>query len=299
MQILITGATGLLGKSLCEFANTPYKIHTFGRNLINSSNLGDITQHLGSLLLREDVQRVLEIVRPDVVVHAAAEGRVDFVEEYPELARDINVESTRNIAEVCRDLGIRFIFISSNAVYGNQPTPFNEKQELFPLNIYGLLKKEAEEIVANLGGNYLIIRPILMYGWPYSNGRNNPVVQWIENLRQAKAIKVVDDVFTQPLSVYDCARFVLVAADSPHVGIVNIAGDDHMSLYNFALTVCDVFELDSNLVTAAKLDDFKTLAPRPRDTEYDLLQLHNIFGFQTKGAKGGLLEMHELEIRNN
>jgi len=292
--MLLTGASGLLGKAIIELSPAHVSIGAISRNEQNPAKenivnfQADITDELS-------VTNIFDSFSPDVVIHAAAEGNVDFVESNREVAKLINVDASRILAENAVKSGAKLIFISSNAVFGNQSTPYSESDLPEPINYYGQLKLEAEKFVLDIAERNLVVRPILMYGWSHPHSRSNPAQTWINSLRNKESISVVTDVSSQPLSVYDCARFLLQSALAEKQGLVHISGKEHVTLNEFAHEVAKIFSLDTSLIRESKLSDFKSLAPRPFDTKYSLDKLESEFNFTPQSLAAGLLEMKRIE----
>jgi len=94
--------------------------------------------------------------------------------------------------------------LGSNAVYGESDGPLTEDSPQLPVNDYGRLKVEAEKAVRKVNPQTLIVRPILMYGWPLPLQRVNPVVHWLNEPRAGPSVKVVVDVQTKPLAPIEC-----------------------------------------------------------------------------------------------
>jgi len=153
-------------------------------------------------------------------------------------------------------------------------TPFYTETDLVnPINYYGQLKVEAENIVKGSNIPWAIVRPILMYGWPYPGERDNPVVWWVRSLGNGKPIKVVDNVFSKPLPAWSCAEVIWAVLQQNRSGIYHAAGRAHVSLYEFALQTAEVFGLDGNLITPVPDSYFPEIAPRPRDTSFDTTKM--------------------------
>lgn len=240
---------------------------------------------------RMQMQSVFEWAKPDVVIHTAAIGSVDFAERNREQTRKVNVGGTEVVAALCQIFKSRLIYISSNAVFDGRTPFYSETASVNPINYYGQLKVEAENIVRDSSIPWAIVRPILMYGWPYQGERDNPVVWWVRSLEDGKPIKVVDNVFTKPLPAWSCAEVVWELICQHRPGIYHAAGRDHLSLYQFALQVAEVFELDARLITPVPDSYFPEIAPRPRDTSFDTSKMENELGVKTIGVKDGLVRM--------
>jgi len=134
-----------------------------------------------------------------------------------------------------------------------------------------------------------------MYGWPYPGGRSNPVVYWIEQIRAGISISVVDDVWTEPLAAWDCARAIWNGIERGSVGSVNVSGGVRVSLYELALLTATVFDLDSNLIHPISSKSLQNLAPRPMDTSFTLTRLKSDLGVQPVGLEMGLKVLRDSE----
>lgn len=240
---------------------------------------------------RKQMQSVFKWAKPDVVIHTAAIGSVDFAERNREQTRKVNVGGTEVVAALCQIFKSRFIYISSNAVFDGRTPFYSETARVNPINYYGQLKVEAENVVRESSIPWTIVRPILMYGWPYPGERDNPVVWWVRSLENGKPIKVVDNVFNKPLPAWSCAEVVWEVIRQNRTGIYHAAGRDHLSLYQFALQVAEVFDLDARLITPVPDSYFPEIAPRPRDTSFDTTKMENDLGIKTVGVKDGLIRM--------
>jgi len=292
-RVLITGGTGLLGVAIQKTAPTNiegFTIYSPERSLPEPLpfpiRAADVTD-------RKQMEAIFEWAKPDVVIHTAAIGSVDFAERNREATKKVNVGGTEVVTELCHDFQARIVYISSNAVFDGQTPFYAETAPVNPINYYGQLKVEAEHIVKGSSMPWAIVRPILMYGWPYSGERDNPVVWWVRSLKDGKPIKVVDNVFNKPLPAWSCADVVWEVIRQQRTGIYHAAGRDHLSLYQFALQVADVFDLDPRLITPVPDSYFPEIAPRPQDTSFDTTKVENELGVKTVGVKDGLIRMND------
>jgi dTDP-4-dehydrorhamnose reductase len=295
MRILITGVTGLLGVALQHSARTSddlFGIYYPSRFLpfplgasVRMANVSDAS----------GMRAIFEWAKPDVVIHAAAIGSVDYAEQHREQTRAVNVGGTKVVSELCRDFKASLIYISSNAVFDGKTPLYSETDLVNPLNYYGQLKVDAENVVKASGVFHAIVRPILMYGWPYPNERGNLVTTWVNALRAAKPINVVENVYSKPLFAQSCAEAIWAVINQKRNGIFHVAGRDHVSLYEFAQTVAKTFDLDRNLVHPVPDSFFSELAPRPRDTSFDTTKMEHEMGILPLSLEDGLRWMKETE----
>lgn len=290
-RVLITGGTGLLGVAIQQSA--PVDIQVFSVYFPERSlpTLLPFPICVADVSNWQQMQSIFEWAKPDVVIHTAAIGSVDFAEKNREQTGKVNVGGTEVVVELCRAFHSRIIYISSNAVFDGRTPFYSETDSVNPINYYGQLKVEAENIVKEGGIPWAIVRPILMYGWPYPGERDNPVVWWIRSLKENKSIKVVDNVFNKPLPAWSCAEVVWAVIQQNHTGIYHAAGKDRVSLYQFALQTAEVFNLDASLVTPVPDSYFPEIAPRPQDTSFDTAKIEKELGVKTVGIEEGLALM--------
>lgn len=290
-RVLITGGTGLLGVALQR--STPKDIKGFSiyfpeRHLPESLPFSILAADVSDLSV---MHSVFEWAKPDVVIHAAAIGSVDFAERNRDQTRKVNVGGTEVVVELCKIFKSKLIFISSNAVFDGRTPLYSENMQVNPINLYGQLKVDAENVVRGSNILWAIARPILMYGWPYPGERDNPVVWWLHSLKNGKPIKVVDNVFSKPLPAWSCAEVIWALIQQDRTGIYHVAGRDRISLYQFALLTAEVFDLDASLITPVPDSYFPEIAPRPQDTSFDTTKMEAELGVRPVGVREGLLKM--------
>ena len=190
MTVLVTGATGFLGRALSsELAARNYRIRgtTRSESPINSYNPKENYLHLTEDIGPDtDWSKALEDI--DCVIHCAARAPVMHETKAGALSayRQVNVAGTRNLAQQAAAAGVkRFIFLSSIKVNGERTragAPFTPETKTFPEDAYGLSKREAEqvlhEISAGTGLEIVIIRPPLVYG-PGVKGNFLTLLDWL------------------------------------------------------------------------------------------------------------------------
>ncbi len=298
MKILITGASGLLGKSLLETKpDDTILTQTWFKNLYGVSLGQDIWLKL-DIRNKADVYDVFQQIQPDVVIHCAAIGSVDYAEDHRDEVSGVNFLGTKNVIEAARDYAARIVYISTNAVFSGNLPPYDEKSSLEPINAYGAIKTQAERYVRDVALEWTIIRPFLLYGWPYQGGRNNWANAIIEKFRGGLgSFKMVNDHYWQPTYAPDCAEAIWKLLFQKGNHIFNVASQERATLYEFGLKVCDVFGLEKNLIQPVGSEYFPSIAKRPVDTTYDLKKLKGM-GIVLSDIKTGLEKMREAEETN-
>jgi dTDP-4-dehydrorhamnose reductase len=289
VRVAITGLSGLLGRYLVQADRAHHTIIGISREP-QHDQAPQIDAWITTDLAEPGAGRTaLAGIRPDAVIHAAGEGRVDVVEGHMDQFRGLNVDAAGEIAAYCREQSIPLVFLSSNAVFGGrQATPYADDSPLDPINDYGRLKAESEAAVLAADPTALVLRPLLMYGLPHATGRTNPALHWVGELGAGRQVRVVDDVRTQPLWARDCAEAIWRCIDRRLSGPMNISGGQSLTLFEFAQVTAEVFGFDPALVVPIASSSLTAIAPRPATTAFDLRRLHDDLGFTTVPPRQGL-----------
>jgi dTDP-4-dehydrorhamnose reductase len=158
-RILVTGASGLLGRSLAKCLEDQGTVTGVGHS--------NPTGSLVSADLREaDVlESLLMDSRPDVVVHSAAYRDPDFCEAHPEEARRLNLVPVEHLCEILPE-SVPLLFISSDYVFDGGAAPYDEGDGRHPVNEYGRLKVTAEDLVLRRDKGLVLRIPLLIGAGP-------------------------------------------------------------------------------------------------------------------------------------
>ena len=222
IKVLVTGARGQLGYDVIKRLN----------ELGIASQGVDIPDF--DLTDREQTITYLQKSKPDVVVHCAAYTSVDKAEDEKELCYAINVDGTRAIAEACRKIDAKLVYISTDYVFDGEGTqPQREDKPTDPVNYYGYTKAQGEEAVRELLDKHFIIRTSWVYG---KNGNN--FVKTMLKLAQSKAeINVVDDQIGAPTYTKDLAVLICDLLQTTNFGTYHGVNSGYCSWYQFALAI--------------------------------------------------------------
>ena len=294
-KVLITGATGLLGLSLIKGKPPGFDIYAgyynFPKAQLPAAN--DARHIEFDIKDQKQVLGAFDEVRPDIVVHAASVGNVDYCERNQEEARKTNVEGSRNMIEASRRHNCAFLFMSSNAVFDGEKPPYGEEDDPNPIDYYGKTKLQTEQDLAGSGLKYAIARLITMYGWNHPLERQNPVSWTLANLKQGKQINVVDDIYNNHLYADSAAWAVWAMVSKNTQGIFHIAGSEIASRYELSRAVAKVFGLDERFIKPVKSSFFPSIAPRPKNTSYKIDKMQKGLSVPGLGIKEGLVLMRD------
>lgn len=254
MKVFVTGAAGQLGHDVInEFKRRGHA--TVGSDVVEPEGL--LTDIGAELSAHEEinipisfetlditdaiaVEEVLFRVNPDAVIHCAAWTAVDMAEEEDKIdkVRAINAEGTRNIAETCKKLNCKMVYISTDYVFDGQGTePWQpDCKEYSPLNVYGQTKLEGELAVSELLEKYFIVRIAWVFG---VNGKN--FIKTMLNIgKKYDTVRVVCDQIGTPTYTYDLARLLADMTESEKYGFYHATNEGgYISWYEFA---CEIFK---------------------------------------------------------
>ena len=227
MKILVTGVKGQLGYDVVN------ECQKRGYDAIGVDvEEMDITNP-------EAVDRVIAEENPDAVIHCAAWTAVDAAEDPENVAkvRAVNADGTQNIANVCKKLNCKLLYISTDYVFDGQGSEpwLPDQKDYRPLNVYGQTKLEGELAVANTVEKYFIVRIAWVFG---VNGKN--FIKTMLNVGKTHdTIRVVNDQIGTPTYTYDLARLLVDMAESEKYGYYHATNEGgYISWYDFA---CEIF----------------------------------------------------------
>ena len=220
------------------------------------------------------VEQVIGQVKPDVVIHCAAWTAVDLAEDEENIAkvRAINAAGTQNIANVCKALDCKMIYISTDYVFDGQgETPWQpDCKDYKPLNVYGQTKLEGELAVANTLEKFFIVR----IAWVFGRNGNNFIKTMLNIGKKYDTLRVVNDQVGTPTYTLDLSRLLIDMAESDKYGYYHATNEGgYISWYDFA---CEIFkqagyETKVNPVTTAEYGLSK--AARPFNSRLDKRKL--------------------------
>ena len=250
MKVLVTGVKGQLGHDVVNELTKRGHI-AVGTDIEEM----DITD-------KKSVESVMKENMPEAVIHCAAYTAVDAAEDNVELCRKINAEGTQNIADVCKELDIKMIYISTDYVFdGEGERPWEPDDERSPLNVYGQTKYEGELAVQNTLDKYFIVRIAWVFG---VNGKN--FIKTMLNLGKTRdSLTVVNDQFGSPTYTYDLAKLLVDMVETEKYGIYHATNEGICTWYEFA---CEIFKQAGMNIKVAPVSasEYPAKAKRPSNS---------------------------------
>ena len=266
MKLLITGASGLLGTKLCEIAlrknHEVYSAYSQHRPLYGTPVKLDI------LDLKAE-QQILDKIKPQGVVHAAALTDVDKCETEKELAWKTNVEATTNLVRLCKERDAYLVYVSTDYVFNGEKGTYKEMDDPAPINHYGLTKLKGEEAVQTLN-KYCIVRGSVIYGSTPATGKTNFALWLLDKLRKKEEVKIITDQWNSPTLNVSMAEMILQILEKRVNGIFHLAGATRLSRYEFAEHLAETFNLDPKYIKPVQSEHIKWIAKRPKDSSLDV-----------------------------
>lgn len=235
MKILVTGADGMLGSSLCP--ELLKKGHEVIATDLNSSD--DVHEFLDVRNFNQ-VKDFIEKTNPHLVMHLAAETDVDKCELDPDHAFLTNTLGTQNVTLTCQKQDIEMVYISTIGVfYGDKHEPYTEFDEPNPINVYGKSKLEGEKIVQNLLKRYYTVRA----GWMVGGGPKRDkkfIGKIIRLLDETSTLKAVDDKIGSPTYTVDFSRCLADLIETGYYGLYHCTNKGYTSRFDVAKKIVEL-----------------------------------------------------------
>ena len=226
-KILVTGCDGFLASRFIEYYNNKYEIVKVNRKEL------DITDEY-------KVYKLFKDNKFDLVFHSAAISDTGKCQNNPELANEINLNGSINIAKGCVLNNSTLIFASSDQVYaGNKESgPYSEDIIKVPNNVYGFTKLNAENEIKNILNNYYNLRLTWMFSFPERNKRvnTNIITNILNAALKSEKIALATNEFRGISYVYEVIKNIEKLLNSPF-GDYNFGSENHMNTYEIGKKV--------------------------------------------------------------
>lgn len=280
MKVLVTGVAGQLGHDVMnELAKRGYD--GIGSDIAETyAGAQDNTAIVNMPYVQLDitdaksVEKTIKKVNPDVVVHCAAWTAVDAAEdeENKDKVFAINVEGTKNIARVCKEIDAKMVYISTDYVFNGQGTePWKpDCRDYAPLNVYGQSKLDGELAVSEILDKYFIVR----IAWVFGVNGNNFIKTMLNIGKKFDTLRVVNDQIGTPTYTYDFARLLVDMIETDKYGYYHATNEGgYISWYDFA---CEIFKqagYSTNVIPVTTEEYGISKAKRPFNSRFDKKKL--------------------------
>ena len=282
-KLLVTGASGFLGWHICRMAKSEWTV--LGTFLSHPLRIPDITLFRVDLTRFQALKDIFKHIKPDAVIHTAANTDINYCQLNRSESRQINTDSAINIAGLCADIEIPCVFTSTDLVFDGLNSPYTEDDEPYPVCVYGEQKVLAEHGMKKRYPSTTICRMALMFGdsGPVAESFLQPMIR---TMRAAEAIDLFVDEYRTPLSGKNAAEGLMIALKSLP-GTLHLGGFERISRYEFGQLMINVFDIQHPVVNLCKQKNHKMAAPRPPDVSLDCTKAKAL-GFRADSLKDEL-----------
>jgi dTDP-4-dehydrorhamnose reductase len=233
LRAAVIGSTGQLGQDL---------MRAFGEETVGLTHQDlDVTDGVG-------VASAMHSLRPDWVLNTAAFHRVDDCETNPALAFAANALGAFNVARAAADVGAGVVFFSTDYVFGGEErerdNPYEEGDEVQPLNVYGISKAAGEQLVMQANARHVVVRSAGLYGTATSRkGWTFPELM-INKAKTDGMVRVVSDQALSPTFTADLAQKTKELVEEEASGLFHLTNAGECSWFEFARAVFDLAGLE-------------------------------------------------------
>ncbi len=261
MKILLLGADGQVGWHL-------------RKSLVTVGDLKVCSKYEANLEDAEQVKRILQNYKPNIIVNAAAYTAVDNAEKEIEKANIINSIALDLLSSEAKNLNAILVHYSTDYIFdGKKITPYTENDKPNPLSIYGKTKLDGENKIIESGCKYLIFRT----SWVYSARGNNFIKTIIKLAKEKEYLNIVSDQIGSPTSanyIADVTAHCLQNLSEDRYGIYNITSSGKTSWYELATFIIgQIVKYDIEIKTTIKnikpipTEDYPLPAKRPKNSK--------------------------------
>lgn len=276
MKVFVTGVAGQLGHDVMnELARRGHEgvgsdLHSVYNGIQDGSAVTTMPYISLDITDQAHVMEALGKAEADVVVHCAAWTAVDLAEDEDkkEKVHAINVDGTRYIAEACKMLNCKMIYISTDYVFNGQgESPWTpDCKDYDPVNVYGMSKLEGELAVSSILEKYFIVRIAWVFG---INGKN--FIKTMLNLGKTHdTIRVVNDQIGTPTYTEDLARLLVDMAETERYGYYHATNEGgYISWYDFANEIFRQAGYETEVIPVTTAEYGQSKAARPFNSRLD------------------------------
>ena len=263
-RLLVTGGSGFVAGSVIAHAGPDWEIHAIDRLEPPAFRKG-VSWHRIDLRDADDLRRSFRRIRPDAVIHTAALADIDYCEEHQDEAEAVNVGVTRELARLCRELGAKLVFLSTDTVFDGERGHYSEEDSPGPLNFYAQTKVRAENVVAAEAGPAVVARMALVMGLPVLGSGNSFLSRMIPALKAGHEVGIPDIEIRSPIDVITLGHALLELAGNDFTGRIHLAGNDRLSRFAMLRRIVERLGYSPALVVVRNPANIPGRAPRPRD----------------------------------
>ena len=267
-KILVTGSTGLLGNCLTNYLqNKNYKLIKHGFKKKSEMNF-DLTK-------KNEVERLINKTIPNTIINLSALTNVDVCEKNVIKAFNINSLILNNIKEIIKNKKINLIHISTDQLYNASDSKvLNKEADIKPINIYSITKLLGEMFISDI--NSSVIRTNF-FGFSLTKNRESFSDWIINNIKKRKKIRLVNNIFFNPLSIISLIKYIEFFLINPKYGVYNLGSRGTISKYSFGKLLSKKLNLDDKFIEETTIEDLNLFTKRPKNMSMDCTKFEKTF----------------------
>ena len=267
MRVFVTGVGGQLGSDVLK------ELRRRGHEAVGADIVGSADVQL-DITDKAAVGRILHEIRPDAVIHCAAWTAVDAAEdaENKDKVYAVNVTGTKNLAEACKALGCKMMYISTDYVFNGQgETPWTaDCKEFAPLNYYGQTKLWGEQAVAAALDSFFIVR----IAWAFGINGKNFIKTMLNVGKKYDTVRVVSDQIGTPTYTFDLARLLVDMIETEKYGCYHATNEGgYISWYDFCCEFYRQAGMTTQVIPVTTAEYGLSKAARPFNSRLDKSKL--------------------------
>ena len=259
MKILVLGASGLVGGNCLKYMGE------MGQEVIGTyfSFKTKDTVFFDTLNLENTNNFNVDDFSPDAIVHCGALTHVDYCEDNKEESYEKTVRSTLNVISLCKQLGAKLVYISTDYVFDGSDGPYSEEAVVNPISVYGKHKLEAENAVLQQIKESIVIRITNVYG---DEIRNKNFISRIVGMilkNEKLHLRLPVDQYATPVNAHDVARAIYELLLSGKEGLYNISSSDFLNRVELVQKILNRFPEAIYDMVELPTEELNQPAPRP------------------------------------
>lgn len=253
MKILIIGASGMLGRALSKHLGNVYEVYGIGRSTFETN---EIKYTKLDLLEKNKIELYLSLNQFDLIINLAAIVNHEFCNTHEDECYALNtIINNRILTSVSPKT--RYLFVSSDAVFGDSDIERFETSPVNPTSVYGKTKLKAEQNIQKLSSNYIILRTTIVGFSP----KRTSLTDWITNTAKSNEnLSLFDDVYFNPISIFDLSleiEYLIENFEKTSNQILHVNGSEKVTKYQFGELLVKKLQMPTTNISKSSLRDFK------------------------------------------
>jgi dTDP-4-dehydrorhamnose reductase len=288
-KLLVLGGSEFLGSYLTKSQELAKRFEVIG-TFFSSKSKDQVLTYLDSSDFKE-VKKLLLELRPELIINCIALTDVDYCQQNPVLSEKINQNFPIVLSEICSDLKIKLIQISTDHFSSSSLIPRTETTEVQPVNYYGEHKLKAESGIISSGCESIILRTNF-FG---IDGQGKHLLSWIiKSFENKLSFTGYTNVYFSPISIKELITSINLLINNNAKGLFNLSSNESISKFEFAQLVGEIQNSNiSQVVPGAFISD-PIKSPRPLYMSLSNRRFGTLYNYQFPSIRSMLTQvLHE------